>query len=71
MVRASGVTLGELARIDLPDGRRLYASVLRIDGDHVTLQVFQNTRGVSTSDRVRFLKRQMQATCGEGLWDGG
>lgn len=66
-VLASGVALGELARIDLKDGRSLLASVLRIDGDQVTLQVFQNTRGISTADRVTFLKRQMQATCGEGL----
>lgn len=66
-VRASGVSMGELARIDLADGRYVYASVLRIEGDHVTLQVFQNTRGISTSDRVTFLKRQMQVTCGEGL----
>lgn len=38
---AEGVGLGELARIDLKDGRSIYASVLRIDGDQVTLQVFQ------------------------------
>lgn len=66
-VRASGVSLGELAQIDLQDGRTLLASVLRIDGDQVTLQVFQNTRGISTADRVTFLKRQMQATCGDNL----
>ncbi len=53
--------------IDLKDGRRVYASVLRIEGDQVTLQVFQNTRGISTADKVTFLKRQMQATYGESL----
>jgi len=63
-VVASGVSLGELARIDLKDGRNVYASVLRIDGDEVTLQVFQNTRGISTDDKVTFLNRQMQATYG-------
>ncbi len=66
-VTAKGVSLGELARIDLKNGRGVYASVLRIEGDQVTLQVFQNTRGISTGDRVTFLKRQMQATYGESI----
>lgn len=66
-VTAEGVSLGELARIDLQDGRNVYASVLRIDGDQVTLQVFQNTRGISTNDKVTFLKRQMQAVYGDSL----
>lgn len=64
---AEGVGLGELARIDLKDGRSVYASVLRIDGDQVTLQVFQSTRGISTGDRVTFLNRLMQVTCGDSL----
>jgi len=66
-LNADGVSLNELARIDLKDGRRVYASVLRIEGDEVTLQVFQNTRGISTEDRVTFLVREMQATYGESL----
>ena len=66
-VRAKNVGLGELARIDLGDGRSIYASVLRIDGDEVTLQVFQNTRGISTGDKVTFLSRQMQGTYGKSL----
>lgn len=66
-VTAEGVCLGELARVDLQDGRRIFATVLRIDGNRVTLQVFQNTRGISTGDRVTFLKRQMQVTFGESL----
>jgi V/A-type H+/Na+-transporting ATPase subunit B len=66
-LNAEGVSLGELARIDLQDGRHVYASVLRIEGDQVTLQVFQNTRGISTGDRITFLKRQMQATFGDAL----
>lgn len=66
-VTAEGVGLGELARVDLKDGRGVYASVLRIDGNQVTLQVFQSTRGISTGDRVTFLNRQMQATYGETL----
>lgn len=66
-LNAEGVSLGELARIDLQDGRHVYASVLRIEGNRVTLQVFQSTRGISTGDKVTFLKRQMQATFGDGL----
>ena len=66
-VVAEGASLGELARIDLRDGRYVYASVLRIDGDRVTLQVFQSTRGISTSDKVTFLNREMQATFGDSL----
>lgn len=66
-LNAEGVGLGELARIDLRDGRSVYASALRIEGDQVTLQVFQATRGISTGDRVTFLKQQMQATFGESL----
>lgn len=66
-VTAEGVSLGELARIDLKDGRSIYASVLRIDGDQVTLQVFQSTRGISTEDKVTFLKREMQVVFGNSL----
>ncbi|MGR3952038.1 MAG: V-type ATP synthase subunit B [Chlamydia sp.] len=61
-VSATHVGLGELAKIAMKDGRVAYASVLRIDGTQVTLQVFQNTRGISTGDSVTFLRREMQAT---------
>lgn len=64
---AEDVGLGELARIDLKDGRSVYASVLRIEGNQATLQVFENTRGISTDDKVTFLKHQMQATYGNTL----
>lgn len=66
-VTASGVGLGELAQVELKDGRHLYASALRIDKDQVTLQVFQTTRGISNGDRVTFLNRQMQAIYGNKL----
>lgn len=66
-VKAQGVSLGELARVDLEDGSSTFASVLMIEGDDVTLQVFKNTRGISTGDKVTFLSRQMQATYGESL----
>jgi len=66
-VTAKDVGLGELARVDLKDGRSVFASVLRIVDDQVTLQVFENTRGISTGDRVTFLKKKMQASFGDGL----
>jgi V/A-type H+-transporting ATPase subunit B len=66
-VTAEGVGLGELARIDLKDGRAVYASTIQLEGKRVTLQVFENTRGISTGDHVTFLKRQMQATFGDSL----
>jgi V/A-type H+/Na+-transporting ATPase subunit B len=66
-VRAEGITLGELAKIEQKDGRSTYASVLRFERDEVTLQVFAPTRGISTGDRVTFLQRQMQATFSKQL----
>lgn len=66
-VTADGVRLNELARVELQDGQNVYASVLKIDEDQVTLQMFRGTRGVSTDDRVIFLKREMQAIYGNSL----
>jgi len=66
-VTAEDVGLGELAEVKLKDGRTVYASVLRIEGNQVTLQVFQDSRGISTGDRVTFLKHKMQATFGDSL----
>lgn len=58
-VVAEGVVLGEVARIYKGNGTSTFASVLRFDEDLVTLQVFENTRGISTGDRVTFLGRQI------------
>jgi V/A-type H+-transporting ATPase subunit B len=66
-VEATGVGLGELARIDLKDERSVFASVIRLDEGLVTLQVFQNTRGISTHDRVTFLKHPMEVMFGPAL----
>ena len=61
-VHAEGVCLGEVARVEKKDGTSTYASVLKFDQDLVTLQVFQDTRGISTGDQVIFLNRQIRAT---------
>ncbi|SCA58438.1 V-type ATP synthase beta chain [Chlamydiales bacterium SCGC AB-751-O23] len=66
-VHSDGVGLGELAQIDLQSGQSTYGSVLRFEGNLVTLQVFSSTRGISTGDKVTFLGRQMQATYGKAL----
>lgn len=66
-VLAEGVNLGELAKVEKQDGTSLYASVLRFEGEKVTLQAFENTRGISTGDRVTFLGREMQLTCSDAI----
>ncbi len=66
-VYAEGVSLGEVARIQKKSGQSTYASVLRIDGEKVTLQCFENTRGIATNDRVTFLGREMLATCSDAI----
>jgi V/A-type H+-transporting ATPase subunit B len=66
-VAAEGVTLGEVARIQKRNGSSTYASVLRFDDDLVTLQVFENTRGISTGDQVTFLSKQFKATFTDNL----
>ncbi len=60
-VAAEGVSLGEMAVVHKGNGTQTYASVLRFDGDLVTLQVFDTARGISTGDRVTFLGRRVQA----------
>jgi V/A-type H+/Na+-transporting ATPase subunit B len=60
-VRARGVKLGEMARIDKGDGTHTFATVLRIEEEKIVLQVFSDTRGISTGDHVTFLHRQMEA----------
>ncbi|MBI2743480.1 MAG: V-type ATP synthase subunit B [Chlamydiales bacterium] len=66
-VLAEGVSLGEVALIQKRSGQSTYASVLQIDKDRVTLQCFENTRGLSTNDRVTFLGKEMHATCSDAL----
>ena len=66
-VTARSAVLGELARIEKKDGTTTLASVLRFEGDQVTLQVFGGTRGINTGDKVIFLKKEMTATFGDQL----
>lgn len=66
-VFAKGVALGELAEIYKRSGEMTYGSVLSIDGEKITLQCFENTRGIFTNDRVSFLGHPMRVTCSESL----
>lgn len=66
-VLAKEVSLGEIARIYKQTGEEIFASVLSIDGELVTLQCFENTRGIFTNDRIAFLGHQMQVTCSTAL----
>ncbi|MCH9610898.1 MAG: V-type sodium ATPase subunit B [Chlamydiales bacterium] len=66
-VTAEKARLGELAQVEKGDGQKSLASVLRFEGDQVTLQVFGGTRGISTGDRVIFLDREMEVVYGDQL----
>ena len=53
---------GDLALVEDPSGQRSPAQVIRINGNRVTLQVFNGTKGLSTDASVRFLGHPMRAT---------
>lgn len=53
---------GDLAQIEASDGSKSLSQVIKIKGDKVSLQVFSDTRGISTDASVRFLGRAMQVT---------
>ncbi|MFP4473869.1 MAG: V-type ATP synthase subunit B [Candidatus Omnitrophota bacterium] len=66
IVEAGGVTNRELAEIRTKRGTSL-AQVIRLDGKKVSLQILAGSRGVSTRDKVRFLKHPMQVSFSEDL----
>ena len=61
-VKAEGIRSGDLALVG-----DSYASVIKLDGDIVSLQVFAGAQGVSTTDPVRFLGRPMMVSFSENL----
>jgi V/A-type H+-transporting ATPase subunit B len=65
-VEAEGVGYKELAEIRTKDGTSL-AQVIRLSDKKVSLQVLAGSRGISTNDQVRFLKRPIQVACSENL----
>ena len=66
-VEATGVTYGELGRVESVYGDSL-AEVIHIDRNRVSLQVFRGGRGLSTNDKVVFLGYKMKVACGESLF---
>ena len=73
-LRAEGVQYHELAEVS-SRGVSSLAQVIKIDGDHVSLQVFAGARGIATDAKVRFLGRAMQVSSSQNLlgrvFDGG
>ena len=65
-VKALGVKYNELAEITTRFGKSL-ASVNKMDGDTVSLQVFAGGQGISTGDEVRFLGSEMQVSFSDDL----
>jgi len=65
-VEAEGIMYKELADVQSEYGTSL-AQVIRLDGKRVSLQVLAGSRGISTNDKVRFLKRQIQVSFSENL----
>ena len=61
-VKAEGVRLGDLALVG-----DSYATVIKLDRDIVSLQVFAGAQGVGTNDSVRFLDRPMMVSFSEHL----
>jgi V/A-type H+-transporting ATPase subunit B len=60
-VEAEDIGYRELAEIRMTRGVSL-AQVIRLDGKKVSLQVLAGSRGISTNDKVRFLRRPMQVS---------
>jgi V/A-type H+-transporting ATPase subunit B len=60
-VRAEDVAYEELAEITTRRGKSL-AQVIKLDDDIVSLQVFAGSKGISTSDEIRFLGNPMRVT---------
>ena len=65
-VKAGDVGYDELAVISSDRGDSL-AQVIRLEGHHVSLQVFAGTQGVSNNDRVRMLHKPMQVAFSDDL----
>ncbi len=65
-LRAEGVKYGELAEVSSRIGTSL-AQVIKLDGSHVTLQVFAGARGIATDAKVRFLATPMKVPFSDDL----
>lgn len=64
VVKADDVEIGEIVRVEKKNGTKLYGSVISFDKDLVTIQAMGSTRGLSTGDKVVFLKQKMNVLVG-------
>ena len=60
------VSQNEICYIALGD-KRLMAEVIKVNGDNVSVQVFENTRGLRAGDSVNFMGHMLEVTLGPGL----
>jgi V/A-type H+-transporting ATPase subunit B len=67
VVLAEDVEIGEMVRVDKKDGTKLLGSVISFDREKVIIQAMGSTRGLSTGDRVTFLKRKMRVVVGDQI----
>nr|WP_267916349.1 V-type ATP synthase subunit B [Borreliella garinii] len=65
-VTAQGIKYGELAIVKAKDTSSL-AEVIKLDREKVSLQVYGGTRGISTSDEIKFLGHSMQVSFSDNL----
>ncbi|GAF69417.1 unnamed protein product, partial [marine sediment metagenome] len=65
-VEAEDIGYRDLAEIRTKTATSL-AQVIRLDDKRVSLQVLAGSRGISTDDKVRFLKHPMQVSFSENL----
>ena len=66
-VRTTEAALGDLAIVENVDGTASTASVVSIDRDIASLQVFTGGKGLSTRAKVRFLGLPLQITYSENI----
>lgn len=67
VVEADDAEIGEMVEVEKSDGTRLFGSVISFDQGKVTLQAMGPTGGLSTGDRVKFLKRAMRVVVGDEI----
>lgn len=65
-VQAEDVRYNDLAIITSKSSTSL-ATVIKMENDIISLQVFSGAQGISTEDKVRFLGREMRVSCSENL----
>jgi len=65
-VKAENVSYEELAEVSTQRGKSL-AQVIKLEDDIVSLQVFAGSRGISTTDEVRFLGHPMQVSFSDNM----